>query len=329
MSHINLIMTTTEFIDPIVRALGRAIYSLNPSLIPTPTPIVEVTGSDICRLGPNGESDQHLVVLCRDFDGPRSLVASWYLSPERHGLEMCILTPIFALVLWKTIPSLVVSGKSLSGNDYNHPFGIPTLSACCMVANIAYKSAGRKLLFLCMPCNVQWGIAVLLCFGNLSGSAFRLGLQFMASFGGYTLVALATPDTEDCTFPYEAFFFWFSHISLLAIPTSYLVTGRLSVLSSSEENHCTSTIWLNVKWWLVSSSAFGLFYFFPVSFLSILSGSNLNYMMSPPPGQDVIVGEWYRVQSIGYCAALIALTRFALVLGEVLLFSTSRKSKRC
>lgn len=303
--------------------LGSWFHSLNPSLMDSTPPFDEVTGNDICFLGPNGEIDENLITLCRDFT-MRSLVGSWYLSPTRHAVEMIFFSPIFFAILWTVIPSLALVEKLKSSVRTDHPAGIPALAAACMAAHIIYKTMGHKLLFLCVPCNMQWLLTVWLCFGNLSARAQGMLNQFLLSFCGYTLAALATPDTSDCLFFGEPFFFYFNHVALLAIPIAYLVTGRASLLSPSPS---VSNLKFNFQWWLVSCAAFGLFYFFPVTMASIVSGYNLNYMMSPPPGQDILVGESYRLMSIGACALLIFLTRIVIVLAELLAKASTRSRK--
>ncbi|CAJ1947601.1 unnamed protein product [Cylindrotheca closterium] len=305
-------------------ALGRWVQSLNPSLLKHNPPFEEVTGSDICFLGPNGETDESLVIFCRDFT-MRSLVGSWYLSPTRHALEMLILSPIFLMVIWKILPSLLQLEGKRSGTKAGHPLGIPTLAASCMAAHLFYKTLGKKILFLCVPCNVQWQLTVLICFGSWSGPVQGVLYQLLLSYCGYTLPALATPDVSDCLFPFEPFFFWFNHIALLVIPIAYLATGRVSLLSPSRT---CSTLWFNVQWWLVTCAGFGLFYFLPVSLVSIASGYNLNYMLSPPPGQDLIVGDSYRLMSIGCCALLIFLTRGSIVMVESLTKAAKKQAEK-
>eukprot|EP00980_Cylindrotheca_fusiformis_P012528 scaffold3079_cov119-Cylindrotheca_fusiformis.AAC.4 len=312
--------------SPLYRAamvLGEWLHALNPSLMESTPPFEEVTGNDVCFLGPNGETDENLITLCKDFP-MRSLVGSWYLSPSRHAIEMIFFNPIFMAVLIRMLPPLSLMEKQKSTSRTSHPVGIPTLAACCMIAHITYKILGRKVLFLCVPCNMQWLLTVVLCFGNLSGQMQGVLLQFLLSFCGYTLAALATPDTSDCHYFGEAFFFYFNHVALLAVPIAYLVTGRASLLSPSS---AVSHLSFNFKWWLVSCAAFGLFYFLPVSMISILSGYNVNYMMSPPPGQDIIVGDSYRLLSSGACALLIFLTRLVIVLGEIIAKATKRSRK--
>lgn len=320
-------MNASSPFDQVATALGNWFHSLNPSLMDSSPPFEELTGSDICFLGPNGETDDHLITLCKDFT-MRSLVGSWYLSPTRHALEMIVFSPIFFVTIWKVLSSLTAVEKLKSNSRTDHPTGIPTLAASCMAAHLVYKALGKKLLFLCVPCNMQWLLTVLLCFGNLSAPAQGMLNQFLLSFCGYTLAALATPDISDCLFFGEPFFFFFNHVALLVIPIAYLVTGRASLLSPSST---VSSLWFNFQWWLVSCAAFGLFYFLPVTMVSIISGYNLNYMMSPPPGQDIIVGESYRLMSIGACALLILLTRLVIVLGELLakaIMSSSSKRKQ-
>jgi hypothetical protein len=318
-------VSSSSFLKALTISLENCLHSLNPSLLDSTPPFEELTGKDVCFLGPNGEDSADLVTYCKDVEF-RSLVGSWYLTPERHALEMMLLPPLFVFVLWKSIPSLrlLEERNSASMMTYDHPRGIPILSVVCMSMLLVYKTLGQKLLYLCMPCNIQWALTVLLCFGNLSGPSQGLLKQFILCFSGYTVVALATPDTSDCLYFGEAAFFFFNHTVLLAIPILYLVTRRISVFSPSKS---CSTLWFNMQWWLASCAAFGIFYFLPVTLVAIFSGQNLNYMMSPPPGQDVVVGNSYRLLSIGCCALLIGLTRISMVMGEYMCVLVSRLIK--
>ena len=158
-------------------AMGALLESI--AFEDTP-PFEEVTGSDICFLGPHGETDEDLVIFCSDVT-MRSLVGSWYLSPTRHALEMLILSPIFVLVMWKILPSLMQLEGSRSRTKTGHPFGIPTLAASCMAAHLLYKTLGKKLLFLCVPCNVQWQLTVLICFGSWSDPVQGVLYQLLLS----------------------------------------------------------------------------------------------------------------------------------------------------
>ena len=60
---------------------GRLLKSLNLSLLPTPPPSEELTGNDICFLGPNGEYDSDKITLCADLPfGMRGIVGSWCVT---------------------------------------------------------------------------------------------------------------------------------------------------------------------------------------------------------------------------------------------------------
>lgn len=60
------------------RASSLFVKSMNLSLLPLPPPKDELTGQDVCFLGPLGESDENSVVYCRDLVvGQRGVVGSW------------------------------------------------------------------------------------------------------------------------------------------------------------------------------------------------------------------------------------------------------------
>jgi len=73
---------------------------------------------------------------------------------------------------------------------------------------------------------------------------------------------------------------------------------------------------ISTKWILLSCAYFALFYFGIVTPMAILSGLNLNYMLHPPPNQDDLVGEGYRITSIVYCAVMFTVIRLVVVILE-------------
>ena len=56
-----------------------------------------------------------------------------------------------------------------------------------------------------------------------------------------------------------------------------------------------------LKWISLVSAYFAIFYFIIITPIAILSGLNLNYMLHPPPDQDVLVGQSYRMISNVCC----------------------------
>jgi len=108
-------------------------------------------------------------------------------------------------------------------------------------------------------------------------------------------------------------FFFFMHYVLLAYPIYFLWSGRISALSSSD-----GIVSNFLKWWILACAYFALFYFGVAGPLAILSGVNLNYMLSPPPTPgDMISGPNFRLQSTLVCAATFFFIQFLATVATV------------
>ena len=90
----------------------------------------------------------------------------------------------------------------------------------------------------------------------------------------------------------------------------------------NDNDNRTTTVVNGIKdffsWTLLSCSYFAFFYFGIVTPLSIQSGLNLNYMLHPPPNQDDLVGQGYRMMSIVYCVVSFAVMRMIIIVLELI-----------
>jgi hypothetical protein len=221
---------------------------------------------------------------------------------------------------------------------------------------IIYKTCGYpgKILIMVMPCNVLWTLNMILCYYKInhqnndtnSDSTLQKVTQLEYSKVAYTIVqlqcsyivlafvALANPDFSDCVLFGEVYFFIIHHFFLLYYIIHYIfITGQISTLGpmivendvqnmndskkgKSNMSLVTSCVTNFIHWIIMSCSYFAIFYFGIVTPLSIKSGFNLNYMLHPPPNQDDLVGEGYRITSIFYCAVSFTVMRFIIVVFE-------------
>lgn len=212
-----------------------------------------------------------------------------------------------------------------------------------------------KILIMVMPCNVLWTLNMILCYYKInhqnnnnnnnnnnvniitlkevnqldySNVAYTI-LQLQCSYIVLVLVALANPDFSDTVLFGEVYFFIIHHFFLLYYIIHYIfITGQISTLLGGNDDyenndkgkstmcHVTSCITHFMQWIIMSCSYFAIFYFGIVTPLSIKSGLNLNYMLHPPPNQDDLVGEGYRITSIVYCAVSFTVMRFMIVVLE-------------
>lgn len=286
----------------------------------------------ICYLGNNGEDDINNVTFCEDMPDGMTVgqVAHWYLTPERHVIEFITATAVSLLVIRIILSKLPAypesnnnekSDKSPSFLRPPLPLRIITAIFCAM--NIFYKSNGYpgKIYFLSMPCHVNWAMALILCFyPNLSSHVSNILCQIWIGMTGLTITAIALPDLTDLTLPFEVPFFFLHHAVLLIYPLYYLASGKITllplppnndVINNTNHNNIQrqkqkeSAISCFLKWFILSCASFVFFYVTMITPLSIHTGLNLNYMLSPPPTPgSIIAGPNYRLQS-GLCVAIV------------------------
>lgn len=191
-----------------------------------------------------------------------------------------------------------------------------------------YKYAGypSRMYYVTMPCNMQWVLSVIQCF--VLPQQWKLAqlflLQLRLTYLMSVVIAIVTPETDDCILPGEFEFYWFNHFLLLILPATYVANGSVSCLppiqtSSDNDLHSrssnSSTTWTyNRLWWQFSCAVFSLFYFIPVTFLAICSGLNLNFMLHPPHDHFALKGRWFRLVATAMLATLFTVSR-ALILG--------------
>lgn len=298
----------------ILSLLGDALYSLNPSMLSSPPEGLTfgIGGQDeVCYRAPNGDE-----TMCKDLPpGMAGTVGTWYLDPQQYILEgivvslACLGVIRFFLPRLSTIPSHFV---------VRHPKGVPLVAAisCLAILYFKYFAYLKKVLYFVMPCNMQWLLTALLCYGPKNWRPVILELQL--SYLGGAFVALAVPDLADLSMFGELEFFFFNHGILPFIPLLYLQNGSFTTRTS---------LATHIGWWAIACGFFGIFYFTFVTLLAILSGLNLNYMLHPPPGQDLCIGEWFRIYSIGLLSLLFALSRLFGYVLEVALFSKKKTRK--
>uniref|UniRef100_A0A7S4J714 Uncharacterized protein n=2 Tax=Odontella aurita TaxID=265563 RepID=A0A7S4J714_9STRA len=219
------------------------------------------------------------------------------------------------------IPKIAKFQNGKAGeNILRPPSFIRIISVIFFGLQSVYKYAGYpgKWLSMLLPCNVLWFLHTVLAYYPMSSQSSHVIIQLCVAYSGLAMVALAVPDTDDCVLPLEKVFFFTHHTMLLAFPAYHVgFSGKVSLLPDKSEGE---TFWGNfMKWHLLSCAIFALFYFSLVTPISIYSGLNLNYMLSPPPNPgDFVSGPNFRILSIGCCATLFFLARLLASVGEIL-----------
>ena len=167
-----------------------------------------------------------------------------------------------------------------------------------------------------MPCNTIWILQSIFCLDLFNEQFMHAYLQVNMSYLVLTILALLAPDLGDLTLPGEVVWFFFQHYMLFIFPIYYLASGRFTTLTSKGNNQILHFL----KWWLLSCTLFGFYYFTIITPIAILYGFNLNYMLSPPKlPVDFVKGENFRIISAGLCASVFFMMRLIISLLEALL----------
>ncbi|KAI0236031.1 hypothetical protein L0F63_004545 [Massospora cicadina] len=166
---------------------------------------------------------------------------------------------------------------------------------------------GNDLISLLQPCHVN--LVVLIFILNFPKKYTLPHFVFNIFVHGIwgTLLALSAPDLRGYDMLLEVENFWFEHYLLLFAPFLLMFTGRYVLWPPS---------------FAVGILAFSFNALYNVPFLStlaLLTGLNVNYMLSPPPGILEVFGPYYRVAFMLLLCAISLLLRFTLTeLGRAL-----------
>jgi len=198
----------------------------------------------------------------------------FYIPPEEHvrqtiGFFIFCFVTIYAS-RWGNMASPKLSKPPPPLNLTEHLFRI--VLTINLIAQLVYKTlrGWRILTYMFQPCHAVT-LLYLYCLYSKDYSratkAFQIGLHYMF----FTALAIALPDTAQLQLPFEVVNFWVQHYALLLCPL-YLLVNRRFILSPS---------------WALTSYAVGvgmLFHFVTQLPAALLSGTNVNYMLWPPPG---------------------------------------------
>lgn len=287
------------------------LYSINPTLLKDPP---RATSDGFCYLGPDGGTEG--AVPCKDIlYSEATCVGSWMLPAERHILEGIIVTLAACLALRMLLPKLhkTVDVKNIK---VQHPPWAPAASLFCFSAIMCYKYFGypSRVYYMVMPCNMQWVLSFLQCFLIPESWVFcqYTLLQMRVTYIMSVIIAIVTPETDDCDLPGEFIFYWVNHFILLILPAAYMANGSVSCFppqSTSSSSTQVSNWSFNFLWWAYSCTVMAIFYFIPVTLMAVYSGLNLNFMLHPPHDHFVLTGQWYRLKSVGLLAVLFGVSR--------------------
>lgn len=229
-----------------------------------------------------------------------SLIGSWYLHPDRHVWEFVFLNLLCIGVVYYlgrrpwdvVVPAAATSRRSATTLDWL------TFATCLtlLIATITYKILTERLIYMLQPCHM-WLMTLLYLSvthgvkSSPKGGSSALDIPSIVfnvyihnTYGAW--LALATPgapvsmlisfvcllfdhaDTRDLKLPFEVFSFFFEHALLVGLPLVYLVTRRFNVYKPR-----VFFVW----------AAMFLYHVDILLPVSLIAGSNLNYMMVRQP----------------------------------------------
>ena len=321
--------------------ISAALYNINPHLCKIPPRgfddepcFCNSGGDDVDDTFESLESEYNNDILCKDIDHEHALsVGSWLLEPKQLVIEGIVGIFICCMILVWLIPKL----RKISTNDdhamtttkqqqqqqqiIQHPKGVPMISLLCLCVICSFKVSGfkNKIYYIVMPCNIQWVIAVLQCYIIPDSYSFLqlCLLQLRITYLFSVVIAIVTPNTEDCTGFGEYEFYWFNHCVLLILPLLYIKANKnVSCYPQSKTTTTTSVLVYNTYWWLFSCLIFYIFYFGFVTIMSVYTGLNLNFMLHPPDDHFVLKGKSFRLVATALLTFLYIFSRLLCLIVE-------------
>lgn len=309
--------------ESVINKVADALHNINRSLCDSPPRGLD---EEFCFLGPNGTEDG--AILCKDLEYEHAIsVGSWMLGPSKLVVEGVAGIFICCLVLSWLIPKLRAISPPMT--TIHHPKWASLVSLFCTGMILYYKIAAfeNKIYFLVMPCNMQWVISVMQCFlvpdsyKFLQFSILQIRLTYLMS----VVIAIVTPETDDCVLLGEYQFYWFNHFVLLVLPLAYVANGSVSCFPS-KASRC-STLAYNAYWWLFSCIIFYVFYFGPVTIMAIYSGLNLNFMLHPPHDHFLLKGQNFRLVATASLGFFYSISRYICLKVEKSLEDRTTRAK--
>ncbi|KAJ9083810.1 hypothetical protein DSO57_1031019 [Entomophthora muscae] len=172
---------------------------------------------------------------------------------------------------------------------------------------LVYKGLRSDLISMLQPCHVN--LMVLIFILNFPKKYTLPHFVFNVFTHGIwgTLLAISAPDLRGYDMLLEVENFWFEHYLLLFAPFLLMFTDRY-------------VLWPPSFAVGILSYSFNALYNVPfLSSIALLTGLNVNYTLSPPPGILESFGTYYRIVSIGFLCVISLILRFTFTeLGRLL-----------
>jgi len=242
------------------------------------------------------------------FDPDTSLTGCWFLPPWQHAFELIVLAPSFAYLSYKWLYRLTSDEHSMQRVVFSDLKALrSTRSLDLIIAGflfttlsflVTYKHYHNSLAFLLQPCHVHSLLLAMLLLASPDTLAPHVIFNIMLCNLWGSFIALIVPDFRDYSLLFEVEIFWIEHIALVVIPI-YLVYSRRLILWPSSRDII-----------LLSYFIFALYHIIVLGLVSLMTGSNLNYMLVPPPG-FMWLGRWYRIVIFAAGLVFTMMSRYA------------------
>eukprot|EP00735_Rhodelphis_limneticus_P011644 TRINITY_DN4772_c0_g1::TRINITY_DN4772_c0_g1_i1::g.21415::m.21415 TRINITY_DN4772_c0_g1::TRINITY_DN4772_c0_g1_i1::g.21415 ORF type:complete len:410 (-),score=77.45,sp/Q5U3C3/TM164_HUMAN/32.46/4e-20,TMEM164/PF14808.1/2.3e-43,DUF2217/PF10265.4/2.1,Herpes_capsid/PF06112.6/4.5 TRINITY_DN4772_c0_g1_i1:578-1765(-) len=226
-----------------------------------------------------------------------------YLPSHIHLIETAYMLPIL-LLFWERMAS---AGRKYNRKlkmkhiiDFLRPFPrrkVDWLLGIVLVivfgAEIGYKIASRKIMYLLQPCHVVSTFQIWLLFSPERKFTHRFVAYMMGWIFG-PLMAILSPDTSCLLLPGEVAIYWIQHILIVVVVPFYLLCAR-----GPDDVARVAIFDRNWLLWVESVLTCQVYHWFMLHPLAHLTWVNLNYMLCPPPGIGELVSafaprEFYR-----------------------------------
>ncbi|KAN0023206.1 hypothetical protein ACTFIU_011369 [Dictyostelium citrinum] len=250
----------------------------------------------------------------------------WFLSKEQHAYEFIFMNLFYLVVIFiginlnkKREHENQRKSKPTTEKDYPSLLNkiVAIILAINVFLNLIYKClrGWRVVFFMLQPCHI---VSTIYCYCLLTNNyqfgrkVFKISIYYIL----VTIAALVAPDLADLTLPFECYNFFIQHYALLIAPF---------LLQAYRYN-----IEFELPYALISQGLFGISHFFVFEIFSFISGTNINYMLFPPPlGEfSYLTQESYRI-GIAFILFILALGigRLVILIGSKIRSSLLVKNK--
>lgn len=251
-------------------------------------------------------------IIPDEHDPKNGEIGSWYLSPKQHGVEFIVTNIVFVLLFRffynrafkKDTPAdqvLVHAVATAPSKRSKLDFFLLSMLFASISLITYHKYVRNAMVFMLQPCHVSMISLITILLMNPQRKSPHIAFNIYLHTQWGTLLALFFPDLRGYDLPFEIENFWIEHLLLVIAPVMMIFNNRLAVLPLSFDIAFVSFVFKATYHSLV------------LAIVSLYTGRNLNYMLTPPPGPVETFGLFYRPMMYVNSFILTILTRYVLV----------------